>query len=186
MMSRLKAGLDTEDLLAESPGGISSDLHALHPPLFRLSLDHLDRGDRVAREEVFLGKRKEKGKVISKESAQIRAGSSMQETKKTKFTIDQVFNAAEAGRPMGFPVGPGGALDLKLGEEVGLLRLHLQLGRLKGLRLFSKLSDQPVPLFGQLVALRLLATQGSVGFAQLLLLGSVGLCKKKEERISVK
>ena len=85
-----------------------------------------------------------------------------------------MFDATEAGRHLGLLVGPGGALDLKLGEELGLLSLHLQLGRLKGLRQFSKLSDQPVPLFGQLVALRLLATQG-VGFAQLLLQGGIGL-----------
>ena len=98
-----------------------------------------------------------------------------------KFIIDQVFDAAEAGRHLGFLVGPGGALNLKLGEEVGLFRLRLLLGRLEGLRLFSKLSDQPVPLFGQLATLRLLATQGGVGFAQLLLQGGVGLCRKEEK-----
>ena len=92
-----------------------------------------------------------------------------------KLTINQVFSTAEACHHLGFLVGPGGALDLKLGEEVGLLRLHLRLGCLEGLRLFSKLSDQLVPLFGQLATLRLLATQGGVGFAQLLLQGGVGL-----------
>lgn len=69
MVGRPKAGLDAEDLLAESRGGINGDLHALRPPLFVLSLDHLDHGNRVAREEVLLGKRKEKGKVINKELA---------------------------------------------------------------------------------------------------------------------
>ena len=101
-------------------------------------------------------------------------------------TVDQVFNAAEAGHHLGFLVGPGGMLDFKLGEEVSLLRLHLQLGRLEGLRLFGKLSDQAVPLFGQLAAFRLLAPEGGVGFAQLLLQGGVGLCKKgKKTRTSI-
>ena len=92
-----------------------------------------------------------------------------------RLTIDQVFDAAEAGRHLGLLVGPGRALDLKLGEEVGLRRLHLQLGRLEGFRLLGKLGDQAVPLLRQLAALRLLATQGGVGFAQLLLQGGIGL-----------
>ena len=105
----------------------------------------------------------------------MRADGSKQKAKRMKLTVDQVFNSAEAGCHLGFPVGPGGTLDFKLGKEVHLLRLHLRLGRLEGLRLFSKLSDQPVPLFGQLAALCLLATQGGVGFAQLLLQGGIGL-----------
>ena len=99
----------------------------------------------------------------------------MQETKRIKLTVDQVFNAAEAGCHLGFLVGPGRVLDLKLGEVVGLFRLRLLLGRHEGLHLLSKLSDQPVSLFSQLAALRLLAAQGGVGFAQLLLQGGVGL-----------
>ena len=92
-----------------------------------------------------------------------------------RFTIVQVFDATEAGRHLGLLVGPGRALDLKLGKEVGLRRLHLQLGRLEGFRLLGKLGDQAIPLLGQLATLRLLATQGGVGFAQLLLQGGVGL-----------
>ena len=72
-------------------------------------------------------------------------------------------------------LGPGGTLGFKLGEEIGLLRLCLPLGRLEGLRLFGELSDQSASLLGQLVALRLLAVQSGVGFAQLLLQGGVGL-----------
>ena len=76
-------------------------------------------------------------------------------------------------------VGPGGALDLELVKEVGLLRLRLPLSRLEGLRLLRELSDQPVSLLGKLAALRLLAPQGGVGFAQLLLQGGVGLYKER-------
>ena len=86
-----------------------------------------------------------------------------------RLTIDQVFNVAEAGRHLGLLVGPGRALDLKLSEEASVHRLHLHLGRLEGFRLLGKLGDQAVPLLRQLDALRLLATQGGVGFAQLLL-----------------
>ena len=92
-----------------------------------------------------------------------------------KLTIDQVFDAAEAGRHLGLLVGPGRALELKLGKEAVLRRLRLQLGRLEVFRLFGKLGDQAVPLLRQLAALRLLATQGGVGFAQLLLQGGIGL-----------
>ena len=66
-------------------------------------------------------------------------------------------------------------LELKLGKEDGLCRLHIQLGRLEGFRLFGKLGDQAVPLLRQLAALCLLATQGGLGFAQLLLQVGVGL-----------
>ena len=92
-----------------------------------------------------------------------------------RLTIDQVLNAAEAGRHLRLLVGPCRALYLKLGEEAGLCHLHLQLGRLEGFRLLGKLSDQAIPLLGQLAALCLLATQGGVGFAQLLLQGGIGL-----------
>ena len=92
-----------------------------------------------------------------------------------KLTIDQVFDAAEAGCHLRLLVGPGRALDLKLGKEVGLLRLHLPLSRLEGLRLLGELSDQPVSLLGHLAALHLLAPQGGVGFTQLLLQGGVDL-----------
>ena len=95
-----------------------------------------------------------------------------------RLTIDQVFDAAEAGRHLGLLVGPGRALDLKLGEEVGLCRLHLQLGRLESFRLLGKLSNQAIPLLGQLAALRLLPAQSSVGLSQVLLPGGVGLRKK--------
>ena len=65
-----------------------------------------------------------------------------------KLIIDQVFDAAEAGRHPRHLVSPGGALDLELGEEVSLLRLRLPLSRLEGLRLLGKMSDQPVSLLG--------------------------------------
>ena len=49
------------------------------------------------------------------------------------------------------------------------------------------MSDQAVSLLGQLAALRLLAAQSSVGLAQLLLQGGVGLWKKgKKKKASVK
>ena len=70
---------------------------------------------------------------------------------------------------MGLLVCPGRALDLKLGDEAGLRRLRHKLGRLKGFCLLGKLGDQAVPLLRQLAALRLLAKQGGLGFAQLLL-----------------
>ena len=41
--------------------------------------------------------------------------------------------------------------------------------------MLGKLGDQAVSLLRQLAALRLLATQGGVGFAQLLLQGGIGL-----------
>ena len=105
----------------------------------------------------------------------MRADSSKQETKRMQLTVDQVFNAAKAGHHLGLLVGPGRALDLKLGKEAGLRRLRLQLGRLEAFHLFDKLGDQAVPLLGQLGTLLLLATQGGVGFAQLLLQGGTGL-----------
>ena len=78
-------------------------------------------------------------------------------------------------RHLGLLVGPGRALELKLGKEAGLHHLRLQLGRLDVFRLFGKLGSQVVPLLRQLAALRLLATQGGVGFAQLLLQVGIGL-----------
>ena len=63
-----------------------------------------------------------------------------------RLTIDQIFSAAEAGCHLGILVGPGRALDLKLGKEVGLRHLHLQLGCLEGFRLLGKLSDQAILL----------------------------------------
>ena len=84
---------------------------------------------------------------------------------KTWLTIDQVFNDAEAGSHLRLFVGPGGALDLELGKEVGLLRLCLPLSHIEGPRLLRELSDQPVTLLGQFAALRLFAAQGCIGFA---------------------
>ena len=76
---------------------------------------------------------------------------------------------------MGLLVGPGRALELKLGKEAGLRCLRLQLGPLQVFRLFGKLGGQAVPLLRQLAALRLLAMQCGLGFAQLLLQVGIGL-----------
>ena len=81
----------------------------------------------------------------SQQSAEIRADSSKQETKKNKLTIDQVFDAAEAGSHLRLLVSPGGALDLEHCEEVGLLRLRLLLSRLE---MLCELRDQSVMLLG--------------------------------------
>ena len=51
-VSRPKAGLDAEKLLAKGPGGIGSDLRAFRPPFLAISLNSLVGGARVAREEV--------------------------------------------------------------------------------------------------------------------------------------
>ena len=67
-----------------------------------------------------------------------------------------------------------GALNFEFSEEVSVLCLRLLLGRLESFRLLCKLSDQLVTLLGQLAALSLLAAQGGVGFAQLLLKSGVG------------
>ena len=75
-------------------------------------------------------------------------------------------------------VGPGGALDLKLGKKTRLLVLRLLLSLLEKLRLLRQSRDQPVALFGQLATVHLLGMKRGVGFAQLLLKGAVGLCKK--------
>ena len=51
-MSRPKMGLDAEELLAEGPGGVGSNLRTFRPPLFAISLDGLIGGTRVTREEI--------------------------------------------------------------------------------------------------------------------------------------
>ena len=79
-------------------------------------------------------------------------------------------------------VGPGGALDLELSKEVGLLRLRFPLSRLESLCLLRELSDQSVTLLGQLAALPLLAMQVGVGFTQLLLQDSIGLYKSRKRK----
>ena len=99
-----------------------------------------------------------------------------------KLPADQVLDVAEAVRRLRLLVGPGGALGSELGQEIGLLRLRIPLGRLESLRLLGELGDQPVPLLGQLAALCLLAAQSGVGFAQLLLQGSVGLWEKGKKK----
>lgn len=114
--------------------------------------------------KMFVRAEEEKGQGYKK-----RTDNSRQETKRIGLTIDQVLNAAEACRHLGLLVGLGRALELKLGKEAGLCRLHLQLGRLEVFRLLGKLGGQAVPLLRQLAALRLLATKGGLDFAQLLL-----------------
>ena len=51
-MSRPKTSLDAEELLAEGPGGVGSNLRTFRPPLFTISLDGLVGGVRATREEV--------------------------------------------------------------------------------------------------------------------------------------
>ena len=51
-MSRPKAGLDAEKLLAKGPGGVSSDLRACCPPPFAIILDGLIGSAGVTGEEV--------------------------------------------------------------------------------------------------------------------------------------
>ena len=51
-MSRPKASLDAQDVLVKSSGGVGGNLYALHPPTFMVSLDGLDGGLRLPREEV--------------------------------------------------------------------------------------------------------------------------------------
>ena len=63
------------------------------------------------------------------------------------------------------PCWPRRALDIKLSEEVGLLRLCLLLGHLETLSLLRELRDHTVTLLGQFAALCLLTTQHGVGFA---------------------
>ena len=84
----------------------------------------------------------------------------------------------EAGGRHRLLVGPGGALGREFGKEGGLLVLRLFLGLLEQLLLLHQLRDQPVALLSQLAALLLLGAQGSVGLAQLLLQGGVGLCRR--------
>ena len=50
-MSRPKTGLDAEELLAEGPGGVGSNLRTFRPPLFAINLDGLVGGVRMTREE---------------------------------------------------------------------------------------------------------------------------------------
>ena len=57
LVSRPKAGLDAEKLLAKGPGSIGSDLRAFFPPLHTISYIGLVRGNGVAWEEVCLGEK---------------------------------------------------------------------------------------------------------------------------------
>ena len=57
-MSRPKPGLNAKGLFTKSPRSISGDLRTFRPSLLALGLDHLDRGHRMAREEVCLGEKK--------------------------------------------------------------------------------------------------------------------------------
>ena len=59
-MSRLKPGLNAEDLFAKGPRRICGDLRTFRSSLLVLGLDHLDRGYRMAWEEVCMGTRKKK------------------------------------------------------------------------------------------------------------------------------
>ena len=63
------------------------------------------------------------------------------------------------------PVGPGGALHLELGQEGGLFLLRPVPGRLQQLPLLRQLLGQQVALFGELAALALLGTPGSISLA---------------------
>ena len=56
-MSRPKASLDAEKLLAKAAGGIGSNLRAFRPPFFTISLISLVGSIRVARKEVCSGRK---------------------------------------------------------------------------------------------------------------------------------
>ena len=64
-MSRPKAGLDAEKLLAKVPEGIGSDLRAFRPPFLAIRLNSLVGGARVARKEVCSGRKQKKSEVVS-------------------------------------------------------------------------------------------------------------------------
>ena len=51
-VSRSEASLNAQDVLVKSSGGIGSDLCAFRPPTLTVSLDGLDGGLRLPREEV--------------------------------------------------------------------------------------------------------------------------------------
>ena len=51
-VSQSKPSLDAQDVLVKSLGGIGGNLCALRPPTFTVSLDGLDGGLRLPREEV--------------------------------------------------------------------------------------------------------------------------------------
>ena len=109
-------------------------------------------------------------------------GRQLKERKKRELVIDHVLHATEAGNQLSLLVGPDEALDLKLSKEVGLFRLRLLLSHLETLRLLHQLHDQSVMLLGKFAALCLLDAQHGVGFAQLLLQGGIGLCKKERRK----
>ena len=81
----------------------------------------------------------------------------------------------EAGSQHRLPIGPGGALHLKLGQESGLFLPRLIPGRLQQLLLLRQLFGQQVTLFGELAPLLLLGTKGRADFAQLFLKSGIGL-----------
>ena len=61
-MSRPEVSLDAQDVLVKSSGGIGGDLYALRPPTFTVSLDGLDGGLRLPREEVCTDTKKRRSK----------------------------------------------------------------------------------------------------------------------------
>ena len=58
-MSRPEASLNAQDMLIKGSGGVGGDLCTFRPPTFTVSLDGLDGGLRVPREEVCQDERNE-------------------------------------------------------------------------------------------------------------------------------
>ena len=78
-------------------------------------------------------------------------------------------------------LGPVRRLDLVLGLEGGLAVLHRLKSRLMTPLLVSQLLGQAVALLSRCTTLCLLGAQSGLGLTQLLLQGSVGLCKDNKE-----